>query len=123
MTKLEAHERLRIARRRRYKTAREASEALGVPYGTYTGHEAGSRGFAEDVERYARAFRVRAAWLAFEDGAMEPGVQEALLSPEDQEIVDLVHRLPEAERQAYLALLRSRYAAEAEEQLPYAERD
>lgn len=73
MATTDPHERLRIARKRRYKTAREAAEALGVPYGTYTGHEAGSRGFAEDVERYAKAFRVRAAWLAFEEGPMELG--------------------------------------------------
>lgn len=71
MAKTEPHERLRIARKRRFKTAREAAEALGVPYGTYTGHESGSRGFTEDVERYAKAFRVRSAWLAFEDGPME----------------------------------------------------
>lgn len=77
MAKLEAHERLRIARKRRFKTAREAASALGVPYGTYSGHESGSRGFSEDVERYARAFRVRAAWLAFDEGAMEPGKADA----------------------------------------------
>lgn len=80
MAKHEAHERLRIARKRRYKTAREAADALGVPYGTYTGHEAGSRGFSEDVERYAKAFRVRAAWLAFEEGSMEIG-KDDVVSP------------------------------------------
>ena len=74
MDKLEPHERLRIARKLRYKTARAASDALGVPYGTYTGHESGSRGFfTEDAERYAKAFRVRAAWLTLEDGPMEVG--------------------------------------------------
>lgn len=78
MAKLEAHDRLRIARKRRYKTAREASDALGVPYGTYTGHESGSRGFAEEAERYAKAFRVRAAWLVFEEGPMELGKAEQI---------------------------------------------
>lgn len=73
MAKLEPHDRLRIARKRRFKTAREASDALGVPYGTYTGHESGSRGFSEDAERYAKAFRVRVAWLSYEDGPMELG--------------------------------------------------
>ncbi len=73
MATTEPYERLRIARKRRFKTAREASEVLGIPYGTYTGHESGTRGFSEDIERYAKAFRVRPAWLAFEDGPMEYG--------------------------------------------------
>lgn len=81
MAKLEAHERLRIARKRRFKTAREAAAALGIPYGTYSGHELGSRGFSEDVERYAKAFRVRAAWLAFEEGSMELGKDDGVASP------------------------------------------
>ena len=52
-----------------------------MPYGTYTGHEAGSRGFSEDAERYAKAFRVRAAWLAFDDGPMELGAASAAAEP------------------------------------------
>lgn len=71
---MEKHDRLKLARKLRFRTARAASEALGVPYGTYSGHEAGSRGFSdEDAERYAKAFRVSLAWLALGEGAMANG--------------------------------------------------
>jgi phage repressor protein C with HTH and peptisase S24 domain len=69
---MERHERLKLARARKFKTAKAAAQRLGVPYGTYSGHEANTRGFDEEIERYARAFQVRAAWLAFEEGPMEP---------------------------------------------------
>lgn len=64
---LDRHDRLKTARLGRgLKTARAASEYLGVPYGTYSGHENGSRGIKDaDIVRYANAFRVSASWLAF----------------------------------------------------------
>lgn len=71
MTSSEPHQRLKLARQIRYRTATSAAEAIGVPYGTYSGHEAGSRGFGpEDMERYAKFFRVSPAWLAFGQGPM-----------------------------------------------------
>lgn len=66
------HSRLRAARAKRYRTAKEAAAAMGVPYGTYSGHEAGSRGFnEEDAERYAKFFRVSAEWIMFGRGEEE----------------------------------------------------
>lgn len=66
------HSRLRTARAKRYRTAKEAAAAMGVPYGTYSGHESGSRGFdAEDAERYAKFFRVAAEWILFGRGEEE----------------------------------------------------
>lgn len=67
---MEVHDRLKQARMARgIKTARAAAERLGVPYGTYAGHEAGTRGIRmEEMKAYADAFRVSAAWLAFGEG-------------------------------------------------------
>ncbi|SFG92599.1 Helix-turn-helix [Methylobacterium gossipiicola] len=72
------HGRLKDARQRHYRTAKEAAEALGSPYGTYSGHESGSRGFSnEEAARYARFFRVRLDWLLFGTGSS----QEMKLKP------------------------------------------
>lgn len=66
----EFHERLRWARERKFPTAKAAAESLGIPYGTYSGHESGARGAKNDeIERYARKFKVPAGWLAFAEGA------------------------------------------------------
>lgn len=47
-----------------YKTVRAATEALGIPYSTYAGHENGSREFGvDDAQRYARMFRVKWEWI------------------------------------------------------------
>lgn len=63
--------RLKEARQRRYKSAMKAAEAMGVPYGTYSGHEAGSRGFDEETtRRYAKFYRVPVEWLAFGTGSI-----------------------------------------------------
>jgi hypothetical protein len=60
-------ERLKQARLKRgFRSARTAAEYLNIPYGTYLGHEGGTRGIKEaDLVRYASAFRVTASWLAF----------------------------------------------------------
>ena len=59
--------RLREARKKRgFKTARAAADYLNVPYGTYSGHENGSRGIKDDdLIHYARVFKVSTSWLAF----------------------------------------------------------
>ena len=76
---MEKHERLRAARSRRFKTAKDASDALGVPYGTYSGHEAGSRGFKDlEARQYASFFRVKLSWLLTGDGQMEPDTISAM---------------------------------------------
>lgn len=57
--------RLRLARARAgYGNATEASAALGVPYGTYSGHENGGRGIpADKLIDYARRYKVSLEWL------------------------------------------------------------
>lgn len=64
-------ERLRSARERAgYTSAAQAASAMGVPYGTYSGHENNSRGVKrEDLMRYARKFKVSPAWLYTGEGA------------------------------------------------------
>lgn len=57
--------RLRQAREKAgYETPTAAAAAFGWPYPTYAAHENGSRGIRPDAMlRYAKAFRVSAAWL------------------------------------------------------------
>jgi transcriptional regulator with XRE-family HTH domain len=70
---MEKNERLKIAREKRgFRSAAEAARRLGVPYGTYSGHESGTRGIKdEEVIRYAQAFRVPLPWLAYGIGSLE----------------------------------------------------
>lgn len=66
---MEKFERLKQARKLKYPTINSAAEALGIPKGTYGGHEAGTRDFGnEDARRYARAFGVLPTWLILGDG-------------------------------------------------------
>lgn len=67
------HQRLKLARERAgYKSAAAAAEALGAHYGTYSGHENGSRGVkAQEARRYASFFKVPQAWLLLGDGDIE----------------------------------------------------
>src|SRR4051812_43982691 len=69
---MELHERLVAARKQAgYETAVEGAEAVGVPYGTYSGHENGSSGFRADKgEIYARKYKVRFEWLMRGTGPM-----------------------------------------------------
>lgn len=69
---MERHERIKAARARRFDTAKEAAESLGVPYGTYSGHESGSRGVKDvDLQLYARRFGVPLEWLSFGLGSID----------------------------------------------------
>jgi len=63
----ECHQRLKQARINcGFKTAAFAAERLGIPYGTYSGHENGSRGIKEhELKKYAKVFKVDLEWLAF----------------------------------------------------------
>ncbi len=69
---MELHERLVAARKQAgFDSAADAAAALGVPYGTYAGHENGSSGFKnEKGELYARRFKVRFEWLMRGAGPM-----------------------------------------------------
>ncbi|MCJ2068296.1 helix-turn-helix domain-containing protein [Methylobacterium sp. J-030] len=62
-------ERLRWARiNAGFPSAAQAARRLGVPYGTYAGHENGLRGVKEsELERYAKAFGVTVIWLIYGD--------------------------------------------------------
>lgn len=58
------HERLEIARRKAgFASAREAAEALQIPYPTYAAHENGVRGIGRNAEKYAAFFGVSLDWL------------------------------------------------------------
>jgi phage repressor protein C with HTH and peptisase S24 domain len=61
-------ERLRMAREKRFKSARLAAKAIGVAVSTYGAHEraqaAGGRDYGpEDAKKYARRFGVTPEWL------------------------------------------------------------
>lgn len=71
---VEKHERLRFARQRRFKSGADAARYLNIPYGTYAGHEVGTRGIKdEEAIRYARAFRVPVEWLVYGKGSIDGG--------------------------------------------------
>jgi SOS-response transcriptional repressor LexA len=67
-------DRLRAAREaRNYASAADAARALDIPYGTYSGHENGSRGFKDDeADRYAKFFKVSVGWLIAGEGFSVP---------------------------------------------------
>jgi hypothetical protein len=61
-------ERLRAARRKRFKSARTAALVMGIPVSTYGAHERaelpGGRDYGpEEAKRYARRFGVTPEWL------------------------------------------------------------
>lgn len=68
------HDRLKQARKDAgYRTARDGAERLGVPYGTYAGHENGNRGIKPaEAESYAKAFKVRPEWILYGKVGPEP---------------------------------------------------
>lgn len=77
---MQFHERLKKARARRFSEGKAAAAYLGISYGTYGGHEAGSRHpKPPDIERYARAFGVKVAWLAYGDGDEHEGTRVPLV--------------------------------------------
>lgn len=58
--------------RRGFGSAADAARRLGVPYGTYSGHESGSRGIKDaELRQYAQSFRVSIAWLAHGVGSID----------------------------------------------------
>ena len=100
---MELHERLKLARENAgYETAIEAAEALGIKYGTYSGHENGSSGFRSDKgELYARRFKVRFEWLMREKGPMTDDEAELFA-----EYVSLLKNASDEARSAALTTLR-----------------
>jgi len=64
---IEKFERLKKARiSAGFKTARAAADYANIPYGTYSGHENGSRGIkADELKYYSKIFKTPLYWLAF----------------------------------------------------------
>lgn len=60
---MEPHERLRLAREKLYRTAKEAAEAMGISYVTYAAHETGRNGFTHHAAKYSKAFNVSVDYL------------------------------------------------------------
>lgn len=73
-------DRLRKAREAAgYGSAYEAAEAMRTPKGTYSCHENGSRGFYNELVRYAHFFKVRVEWLLAGNGPMKAGQKPRIL--------------------------------------------
>jgi DNA-binding XRE family transcriptional regulator len=63
------NKRLRAARKKKFSSATDAADALGIPRATYIGHENGHRGFpAVRAATYARRFKVTEEWLLYGKG-------------------------------------------------------
>ncbi|WP_366654473.1 XRE family transcriptional regulator [Fodinicurvata sp. EGI_FJ10296] len=83
------YDRLQLARRKAgFRSANDAALAHGWTISTYRSHENGQRGMKLDAaERYARAYRVSAAWLLTGEGAVTSNSNENKSSG-DQEIIN-----------------------------------
>lgn len=100
---MELFERLVAARRQAgYESAVEGAAAVGVPYGTYSGHENGSSGFRADKgELYARRFKVRFEWLMRGTGPMQD------LASKYRDVLTTFDRLPPDLQENYASILRN----------------
>lgn len=107
---MDLHERLVAARKQAgFENAREAAEAVGVPYPTYAGHENGSSGFRSDKgEIYARKFKVRFEWLMREIGPMtEPSPKSIVaLAAKYRDVIENFDSLPTEAQEAFAESLR-----------------
>ena len=83
--RMSVHERLKEVRLRRYSTAREAAEAMGVKYSTYAGHENTGRGIPRDaLMRYAKFYNVSVDFLL--TGRQNDAGERALIAIEGGEL-------------------------------------
>jgi hypothetical protein len=110
---MELCERLKRARQRRFETAKAAADFLGIPYGTLTGHESGSRGVKDnELRRYAKTYGVELPWLKYEIGPEVRGQNGAApLSHDERLIIDAYRKLPPEEAVAHRDLLLARTSA------------
>src|SRR5262249_33291836 len=79
-------ERVRIAREKRFKSARLAGKAMGIPVSTYGAHERaqspGGRDYGpEDAKKYARRFGVTPEWLLTGREPFPTGADESPAAP------------------------------------------
>lgn len=96
---LERAARLVLARKkRRFLTAKAASERFGWNYDTYSQHERGERGISRAAYDYARAYRVPPGWLLTGEGPSpfpeDESVENAM--PTDKGREGLFSVVPEA---------------------------
>lgn len=92
-----ASERLRQAREKLFPSAAAAALSMGIPVGTYAGHENGHRGFPKDrAPTYAKKFKVTEEWLLYGKGeqeAFDPIPDEETLVAMVQEVIESEVRL------------------------------
>lgn len=75
----EPHERLRQARKAKFKSARAAAIRFGWTPSTYASHENGQTPLgAKAADVYAKAFKVTASWLLYGDVGTEGGDSETV---------------------------------------------
>lgn len=86
------HERLRFARKRKFRSMAAAAKAFKVGYSTYAGHENGNRDFRENAELYARRLAVNFEWLWTGKGPMDRSAPT----------LDIIADLPPDRQQAVL---------------------
>ncbi len=84
---------------RNFPTAKAAAKRFGFNYNTYSQHERGQSGLTRAAKEYARAFKVREAWLLTGEGSPEDP------APENEELREIFARLKNAppELQAQVA--------------------
>jgi hypothetical protein len=105
----ERHERLREARKRLYETAAAAVRTMAIPYGTYIGHENGSRRPDPDGwKEYARKYKVNIDWLLYETGPRDRAASyvddmDGLTADEREDVI------------AYIEFVKSRRARRRDE--------
>src|SRR5947209_931520 len=83
-------DRLREARQMRFKSARVAAKALGVPVSTYGAHERaeqpGGRDYGPDeAKKYGRRFGVTPEWLLT---GRAPGPKEGMFPAEQPDLAE-----------------------------------
>ncbi|MDT1061172.1 hypothetical protein RM190_04825 [Paracoccus sp. CPCC 101403] len=106
------HSRLKEARLRAgYKTATAGATRAAVPYGTYSAHENGHRGFGpEEAAHYGKVFNVRREWLLYGDLGPEPIVEtddpQPPLPPVVKAITENLDGLNEAEQRTIADIVR-----------------
>jgi transcriptional regulator with XRE-family HTH domain len=70
---MERHERLKLARKKRFPTAKAAAGYLRMSYSTLCHHEAGTRQPKDDeLAAYASAYRVKLVWLDHGEENLSP---------------------------------------------------
>jgi phage repressor protein C with HTH and peptisase S24 domain len=90
-----------------FRSARSAALKFGWNPSTYAAHENGQNGYDPGTaERYARAFKVRSAWLLTADGPRERAPRRPA-SEDPEGILTIWESMAPAERQRALRVLKA----------------